>query len=179
MNNFLPDKYEMPDSTSGYMKFKQNDNTFRILSSAIVGFETWIDTEDGKRKPIRWRMGTEMKAEKIGTDPKHFWAFVVWNFNDKKVQILELTQKGIMRSIQALVNNPKWGDPKTYNLVVTRTGEGMETDYQVQPEPKEDLDEGILKFYKDLNINLEALFTGDDPFKSEGLTEEDMRAIQR
>jgi len=174
---FLPDNYEIPDATNGYMKFRQGDNPFRVLSSAIVGSESWIEEGD-KRKPLRWKMGTDMSVEKIGTDPKHFWAFVVWNFNEKKVQILEITQKGIMRAIQALVKNPKWGDPKAYNIVVTRAGEGMETEYTVQPEPKEELDEGILKFYEDLNINLEALFAGEDPFKSnEFLTDEQVEEI--
>jgi len=179
MDNFLPDKYQIPEASNGYMKFKQGANTFRILSSAIVGYETWLE-EDNKRKPLRWKMGVKMPASEIGTDPKHFWAFIVWNFEEEKVQILELTQKGIMRDIKALVDNPKWGDPKAYNIVVTRTGEGMETEYTTQPEPKEDLDAGILQFYKDLKINLEALFKNEDPFQSEDtfdVTEEEVEKI--
>jgi hypothetical protein len=163
-DTFLPAKYELPDSKSGYMKFKQGANTFRVLSSAIVGYESWVE-EDGKRKPLRWKMGVSIPVEQ-GENAKHFWAFNVWNFDEKKVQILEITQKGIMKAIKALTSNEKWGDPKTYNIVVTRTGEGMETEYQVQPEPKEELDKGIQQFYKDLKINLEALFKGENPFES-------------
>lgn len=172
--SFLPDKYEIPSASTGYMKFKQGENKFRILSNAIVGWESWVVDEEGNRKPLRWRMGEKVPAEKIGDNPKHFWAFVVWNYNEEKVQILEITQKGIMRAIKALTADEDWGDPRNYDIVVIRTGEGMETEYQVKPKPKSKLDEGILRFYKDLTINLEALFEGKDPFESEDLAIEEI-----
>lgn len=177
MNDFLPEKYEMPDASSGYFKFKLGENRFRVLSSAIVGYESWVE-EDGKRKPLRWKMGTSMPADKIGDDPKHFWAFVVWNYKEEKVQILEVTQKGIMKAIQALTRDDDWGSPKDYDIVVTREGEGLETEYQIQPKPKKDIDEDILNFYNKININLDALFDGADPFKTEEkISEEDMEQI--
>jgi len=111
-------------------------------------------------------MEHKQDVSEIGDEPKHFWAFVVWNYKDEKVQILEVTQKGIMKAIRNLVNDEDWGDPKNYDLVVTREGEGLETEYSVNPKPKTELDKGIQVFYKDLNINLEALFDGDDPFST-------------
>ena len=133
--SFLPEKYNIPDANSGYMKFKQGDNRFRVLSSAIVGWESWID-EGGKRKPLRWKMDVRKSVEEIGDDPKHFWAFVVWNYDAEKVQVLELTQKGIMATIKNLTQDEDWGDPKEYDIVVNREGEGLETQYQVTPKPK-------------------------------------------
>lgn len=169
----------MPDATSGYMRFKLGENRFRVLSSAIVGFETWNEDKEGNRKPTRFKMGEAIPVDKVGTDPKHFWAFVVWNYKDEKVQILEVTQKGIMKSIQNLTKDEDWGDPKQYDIVVTREGEGLETEYQVQPKPKKELDASITKFYKGLTINLEALFKAEDPFKSseEEFADEDLEAI--
>lgn len=163
--SFLPDKYEIPDSSTGYMKFKQGENKFRVLSSAIIGWETWTE-EDGKRKPLRRKMDNPFSTDVVDdpTQIKHFWAFVVWNYNEEKVQILEITQKGIMKSIKALTSDEDWGDPKTYDIVVTREGEGLETEYQVNPKPKKELDKGITQFYKDLNIDLDALYDGNDPF---------------
>lgn|SRR3990167_4240755 len=180
MNNFLPEKYEIPDASTGYMKFKLGENRFRVLSSAIIGWESWVDDEDGKRKPRRWKMGEDIKVEDIGDEPKHFWAFVVWNYATEKVQILEVTQKGIMKSIKALASDEDWGNPSEYDIVVTREGEGLETEYQLSPKPKKPLDEGIKAFYKDLNINLDALFSGGDPFtsgSSEEIKEEDLKEI--
>ncbi len=161
---FLPKNYKEP-ITSNYMKFADGANPFRVLSSASIGFVWWEDTKDGGRKPIRVKTEDEIPSETAMLDGiKHFWAFVVWNFNDERVQILEVTQVTIREGIKALVVNAKWGDPKEYNIVVLKKGEGMETKYQVTPEPKEKLDKVILEKYKGMNINLEALFGGEDPF---------------
>ena len=86
------------------------------------------------------------------------------------MQILEITQASIRKGITALVNNKKWGDPKEYDIVVTknRTGsESRDVEYIVTPEPKELIETEIVKKYQDMNINLDALYKGDDPFKSE------------
>lgn len=173
MNDFLPEGYEIPDATNGYMKFKQGENRFRVLSSAILGYEAWQDTENGKRKPLRWRMGVSIPVSE-GEDAKHFWAFIVWNYQERKIQILEITQKTIMNSIKTLTKDSDWGSPKDYDLVVIKEGEGMETEYQTQPKPKKEVEKDILKIYNGLTINLEALFDGKDPFKAEETESKEM-----
>lgn len=160
--SFLPDGYEVPKSSGNYMKFVEGKNKFRILSSAIVGYEWWVE-QNGTRTPKRVKTWDE--AVEQGIDPlKPFWAFVVWNYNESKVQILELTQKGLMNSIKALVDDEEWGDPKQYDLTVTRTGKDKETKYALTPSPAKTLDLMITEQYKSMNINLNALYTGEDPF---------------
>jgi hypothetical protein len=90
----------------------------------------------------------------------------VWNYSEEKVQILEITQKGIQKSIRALSKDEDWGSPLGYDLVVTRSGQKLETEYQVTPKPAKKLDAAIDTAYKDMNIRLEALFDGEDPFNS-------------
>jgi hypothetical protein len=154
--SFLPKGYEAPKTGGNYMKFQKGTNKLRILSDAVVGWEYWIDA-DGARKPIRVHDFDELPQEQRAQS-KHFWAFVVHNYNEDKVQILELTQKSIMTAIDTYVNDEDWGDPKEYDLVVTRTGDGLETEYQTISKPK-----NVLKVIAP-EINLEALFTGEDPF---------------
>ena len=163
MNNFLPEDYKIPQSPSGYMRFQPGLNSIRILSSAIVGYE-YFTTEN---KPIRQREAFEEMPTNIkdGGKVKPFWAFVVWNYQLKTVQILELTQKSIMTSIKSLVDNPKWGDPKKYDIAITKIGEGMDTEYSVQGEPPiSEPSNEIKSAFASKNINLEALFDGEDPF---------------
>lgn len=159
---FLPNDYQAPKTRSNYMKFSDGKNKFRILSSAIIGYEWWTESESG-RKPGRAK--TFEEAVEQGTEPiKHFWAFVVWNYQDQMVQILELTQKTIMSSIKALVDEEDWGDPKEYDISVTRTGEKLETTYSVTPSPKKELSEEIVNAYMDTKIDLTQLYSGGDPF---------------
>lgn len=174
MGDFLPSDYKAP-AQSNYLKFADGDNTFRILSAAVVGMEFWkTEVVDGKevRRPVRKHQGeqvdiSELEVNKSTGDldmPKHFWAFVVLNKGTGDIQVLEITQKGIQKAIRALVESPKWGDPKTYDITVTKTGKGMDTEYSVMPNPKEALEDGVMETYKGMNIKLEALFDGKDPF---------------
>lgn len=176
MNDFLDENYTIP-TESNYMRFIQGENQFRVLSSAIVGMEYWITDPENKKKrtPVRKHMGEIIPIDVLEENPKsgnldapkHFWALCVYNYQDKRVQILEITQKGIQKAILALTKSKGWGSPKDYDIIVTREGEGLDTEYQVMPQPKSKLDEGVAQLYKDMEIDLDALFTGDDPFAGE------------
>lgn len=188
MTDFLDKDYSIP-TESNYMRFIQGDNMFRALSSPIVGMEYWItDPEDKKKRmPVRKHMGVNIPTEDLEENPKthkvdmpkHFWALVIYNYQDKRVQILEITQKGIQKGILALTKSKGWGSPKDYDINVIREGEGMDTEYQVQPQPKTELDEGIIQLYKDMDIKLEVLFESGDPFKSGKITDEELQEIAR
>ena len=167
MSDFLPDNYSVPTSGGNYMKFKIGENRFRFLSSPIVGWEWWEEV-DGGRKPKRVKKNEGVPVENADT-LKHFWAAVIWNYDEEKIQILVITQKGIMTSLTGLSKDEDWGSPvgtHGYDIVVTREGEGMETKYEVRSKPKRELDKGITQLYKDMEINLDALYDGEDPFNT-------------
>ena len=69
-----------------------------------------------------------------------------------------------MKTIEGLVNNPKWGHPQRYDITITRSGTGFDTEYSVVPNPHTDLDPFIEKDWKAAKINLDALYSGSDPF---------------
>lgn len=175
MSDFLPTAYTVPDKSNGYMKLKQGDNRIRILTSPILGYEWWIDVEES-RKPVRVPMNGKIPVEFADT-VKHFWAMPVWNYEAKQVQILSITQKGIQKTLATLAKNPKWQTPLGYDILIVRTGEGLETEYSVTPEPKEELAEEIKEVWDKLTIRLEALYEGADPFNSaiEDVSESDLK----
>lgn len=161
MSFFPTEDYKIP-STSNYFKFAEGKNKFRVLTSAVVGYEYW-NTE---KKPVRSKEMFEEMPEDIQTDKdgkfriNHFWAFLVWNYEAKRAQILLLTQKSIMNAIKAYVDEPDWGDPKGYDIVVTRSGAGFDTEYQVIANPHSPAPDIAVP-----KANLEALFDNEDPFK--------------
>jgi len=158
-DEFIPKGYEPPKS-SGYMKFAQGKNKFRILSSLVTGWEYWT-TED---KCIRSKEEfTETPDIKV--DPKtgkknisHVWFVVVYDYADETIKILEITQRGIQKYILGLVNDADWGSPKGYDLVVTREGEGFNTKYTVAASPHKAVSQDILDEYEKAEIDLESLF---------------------
>jgi hypothetical protein len=172
MNDFLPQGYETPETPSHYMELEEGQNSFRILSHAIIGYEWWVDAAENGRKPIRVRTADEVPEEvKHATEnrarAKHFWAFPVYNYHTKSIQVLEIKQHTIMRALEAFVKNPKWGNPQRYDLMIEKVKTGhrdWDVEYHVIPEPPSPIDPGIAELATQVPVRLEALYDGADPF---------------
>lgn len=154
------------------MKLKDGDNNFRVLSQAIVGWMYWNNDnkpvrlrEEPRNLPSDIRMGKDGKLERV----KHFWAFVVYNLDKRAIEILEITQGSIQEGIMALVNHPKWGSPSKYDITINRTGNGLDTSYQVMPSPASDLPENAMSEMRTPTISLEVLFSGGNPFTEKSI----------
>jgi hypothetical protein len=174
----LPEGYTPPKSGSNYMKLAQGANKFRIMSSIIVGWEAWLE-EDGKRKPFRSKRKDELPKPGPDDRIKFFWAMVVWSYTDQQLQILEITQASIRKALEELEANEDWGDLRGYDITIKRDGEDLETTYSVIPSPKKTLDADIQKEWKESEIRLDALYTGENPFepKSTELSDEELEDI--
>lgn len=168
MNNFLPEGYETPVSESRYMKFEKGDNRFRILSSPIIGWVGWKD-----KKPARHKTEEGFKGIILDNPYRHFWAMKVWNFKTNRIEVLEITQKGLMSGIESLSKNPDWGSPlgsidkEGYALKVSRSGDGLETKYVLEPVPHSKITEEMALEIESVLVNLDALWDGGDPFEVE------------
>jgi hypothetical protein len=168
---FLDNIKDVPQNSGGggnYMKFNQGANQIRIVGASddgglIQGMIGWGTTAEGGRKPYRWKIGEEVPAG-VEDKPKQFWAMIVWNYKENKIQILELTQAKLRQGILILANDDEWGDPRKYDLKIVKTGEGLETTYELTPSPHKKRGDEINAAVKAMKINLQALFSGDDPF---------------
>jgi hypothetical protein len=174
-NPFDPQsEYKLPKGDSKYLKFEKGVQTeFLPLASAAVGYEYWDNlgkpvrlTEKPDQLPDNIRVGADGKPEPI----KHFWAFPVFDFNDRKVKVLEITQKTIMSAILSYSRNPKWGNPVlAYSFTVNRTGDGFETEYTTMANPKEEVSPDIHDAWaatKAAGFDITRLFNSGDPFTS-------------
>ena len=177
--SFLPDNYKPPAETSGgYMKLTQGENRLRILGrfkdnppGGIMGWLAWTEDAAGNRRPERFRRDDpSYDATAYKETPKFFWALRVWNYQTSSVAVLELTQKGMLSELAVLANDPEWGDPTRYDLSITRTGEGLETRYAITPKPARDVSPEVLDADAAMTVNLDALYTGDDPFAPAAVT---------
>jgi len=173
---FLPSNIKAPAEGGGgsgnYMRFQQGQNLFRIIGSSddkptpgfIHGMLGWAE-EDGKKRPIRWAEG-EQAPMLFEDKPRAFYAFVVYNYGEAKVQILEMTQVKLQAELLQLAQDEDWGDCRAYDISIIRNGEGLETTYAINPKPKKKLDAELKAIVKAelKRINLPALFDGEDPF---------------
>jgi hypothetical protein len=56
-------------------------------------------------------------------------------------------------------------NPLGYSTTVNRKGENLETEYSVVPSPAQPTTKEVFQAYKEKPMNLEALFTGGNPFE--------------
>ena len=182
--SFLPKDYSPPATVGSYMKLQPGSNRFRVVGSfgstpptGIMGWLAWKEKEDGKRMPCRFRMADCPPKGSFDEEPKHFWAFTVINVNLDAFQILELVQKSILDELNKLFADSDWGNPsgeEGYDIEIFRVGEGKDTKYQVTPKPRSKLSDEHAALIEP--VDLDRLFTGEDPFdfelKSEPAEEE-------
>ncbi len=162
--NFLPENYESPKTSNYYVKLQDGETRIRILSTPIMGWEDWTE----EKKPIRFKF--ENKPIK-SIDPKkpikHFWAFIVFNYNNDEIQIMNITQATIRKKIEALCKDTDWGAPYHYDIKITKSGSEMNTEYVVNPAPHRPTDSYIIEMFKERPCWLEDIFENKDPFSNE------------
>jgi hypothetical protein len=159
MTDFLPENYETPQGGANYMKLQDGENRIRILSKPIIGWQDWKD-----KTPYRFRMNAKPDKPLSDKPIKHFWAFIVWNYNLKAVQILEVTQASIQKDITNLNRDADWGAPFSYDLKIIKKGKDLDTEYATTPSPKKDLTDEIKKAALDKPAFLDAMFDNADPW---------------
>lgn len=166
-------KITIPQEPSNYLKLDFGDNRVRILSEAIEGYEWFQVNEEGKNKPVRVRTLKEVPAEYLNaTDwrnkAKYFVAFKVFNHQTNTVQIMELTQTGVIQMLESLEYDKGWGDIREYDINIRKDKTGQEAkdvEYTVVPQRNDLMDEGKFKFAESITVNLEKLYEGGDPFE--------------
>lgn len=166
-NGFLPADYTAPSSSDLFMKFQDGDSNFRILSSALTGYEYWTEENKVIRSKVPFTETPNIKKDKGGKEqkPKHFWVFTVWNYNTKNVEILHISQKTIQTDILSLAKDEDWGDPRGYDIKVNRSGKDLTTKYQVSPKPKKPLTKEQEEAFAASDIDLVDLYFGDNGSK--------------
>ena len=163
-------------NVSNYMRFSEGVNKFRILDEPITGYVYWLDKNGkpvGKKerageggKPVRVKSFDELSLDLRGC-VKGFAAMVIWNYQVKKIQILEVSQVGIMNSLDALANSEDWGDITSFDISINKAKTGpdpMDVEYSVMPSPKKEVSKEVLEGYNATTVNLETLYEGLDPF---------------
>lgn len=170
------DEVAKESSMQGYISpsklEEKKPHRFRIFGSAITGFECWCE-EGKKSKPKRYPMKPEesdlpstVKMDDSGRPQlKRFLATLVWDYQNEDFRILQITQKSIIGDLNKYVKDPDYGDPQGYDIKLTRTGSGIDTEYSVVASPPKDMPKAIQQAYEEFYCDLNALFAGEDPFK--------------
>ena len=178
--NFFDQGHEIPDKRNQFMKFVQGKNRIRFIGNPVSGFVFFGKTkrEDGSEsvKPYRRREseGEFSLEEMINRDvrmkpdgeiegQKYFVMGLVYNYQKEKLQVLEITQKSILKALKSYVESEEYGHPSGYDLTIEKKGDGLNTEYTVVVSPPKPLSAEIENLIGETSCDLQKIFEGEYP----------------
>ena len=158
---------------------------FCLLSEEPLEFyELWGEGPDGKAKPFRFdsepgpdditlALGDytrRVNREGTGVEPMKFaLALPVYNYETARVEILQLSQKSLIRELDAVSQMEDYSDILAIDFLLGKEGSGLNTEYKLTPVPrKKGADKDITAAWSDVRaagFDIDRLLIGADPFK--------------
>lgn len=158
---------------------------FALLSDEPLEFyECWGQAPDGSNKPFRFdyeptdedikaELGDYVAREKIGgsgIDIKFAIAVPAYNYEAGAVQVLSITQKGIIRELDAISQNEDYANLLEWDFTLGKKGVGINSEYKLLPGPRKkaaqaEVDEAWSDA-KAAGFDISRLINGGNPFKA-------------
>jgi hypothetical protein len=159
---------------------------FALLSDEPLEFyECWGTAPDGSQKPFRFdyeptpedittELGNYTPREGRGgfgtADVKFAIAVPVFNYEAGTVQVMSLTQKSILRELDAISQEDDYSDLMAWDFTLSKKGTLLNTEYKLRPAPRkkgsQDTIDTAWEKSKSNGFSLERLLTGGNPFKA-------------
>jgi hypothetical protein len=157
---------------------------FALLSDEPLEFyESW-GTANGASKPFRFdfeptyedvvaEMGEFEPREGRGgpgtADVKFAIAVPVYNYESGKVQVLQITQKSVLKELDQVSQMEDYENLLEWDFTVSKKGSGLLTEYTLRPVPRkkgsqEHVDSAWIEA-KAEGFDISRLLTGANPFK--------------
>lgn len=165
--NNLPIGYEQLKAQKPYInisKLPEGTYRFRIVSRPIAGWLEWKNKKPFRTAPDKKPLPTLNEENGDLIQPKRFWALHVWDYLQKGLFVMEVTQAGILKDLENLALNEDWGDLTSYDVKIQKVGTMKETKYSVTPVPHKPVADDVKKLVESTKIRLEALYEGKDPW---------------
>jgi len=178
--NFFEKGHEIPEKRNQFMKLEYGKNRLRFVGNPVSGFIFFgkVVREDGSEtsKPFRKReadgefsieemINRNVRMNKDGEmeSQKYFIASLVYNYQKEKLQVLEITQKSILKALKSYIESEEYGHPSGYDLTVEKKGEGLNTEYTVVVSPPKPLSHEIETALEEVSCDLDKIFDGEYP----------------
>jgi hypothetical protein len=122
---------------SDFVRLEEGSNVFRCISSPFQFYSHWVEDAAGQKRKVHCAM-KDCPVCVRGDNAKPSWYVSVLNRKTGKGGIMEIGAQ-IFKQIKALAMKKSYGDPRGYDIDITRAPKGSQPLYSVLPEPKENL----------------------------------------
>ena len=167
-NGFIPTDYEAPTGGGGFTKLQNGDNKMRILSSPLMLWTVWADKKVSR---IQYKGASNKPAKPAAENAsvKHSWGLIIWNYATDAIEVFELDKQAIIGALTTYAKDPDWGHPKEYDIVINKSGSGMDTEYTFVAKPAKPVTDQIIEAYAANPVDLaQLLVENGNPFLSNG-----------
>lgn len=114
------------------------------------GGDLYLKLKDGDSVKLRIASEPAIFTNEFDGKITERFAWVVFNRNEKKAQVYA-AGKSVYGQLAELVD--EWGEPTSFDVTIKRSGEGLETKYNVVPSPKSiDLTKEELEQVKNVDL---------------------------
>lgn len=178
--NFFHKGHEIPNKRNQFMKLEAGKNRLRFIGHPISGFlffgkmvrEDGSETVKPYRKPesegefsLEEMINRDARTNKEGEieKQKYFVAGLAYNYQKQKLQVLEITQKSVLKALKSYVDSDEYGHPSGYDLTIEKKGDGLNTDYTLVASPPKPLAIEIEQLVGEVSCDLEKIFAGEYP----------------
>jgi hypothetical protein len=171
-------KIKTESGESKYVKFKIGENKLRIVSDVYESLRHQLKIND-QFKNIACPKTLDRTAPcpicSMGDKPKDRWIVKVIDRSSNTVKILESGHM-IFGQLSSLNENPEYGDPREFDITITRKGEKLDTEYNVIPaRVNSKLTAEEIKMVKDDKFDLELYTTP----RTEGELKEILKGVEK
>jgi hypothetical protein len=125
---------------SDFMQLEEGSNPVRMVTSPYQFYIHWTKDATGANRKIRCAT-KDCPLCQQGEQYSARWYVAAINRKTNRPVILEIGPQ-IFKQIAALSRKDKWGDPKKYDVDITRQPKGSQPLYIVSPEPHSVLTDG-------------------------------------
>lgn len=153
---------ELEKKSSSFYALEVGQNKFRIVSDFAWGYKfNFKNKAEGEAKghPFYKLNAKEVDENRIKLVLTA--CMVVYDYQEKTLKPFNIQQKNILNAIKAYVDNPKFGEPTGYDLVISKKGEGKETRYTVIADPPENPSAEVLVAIEGATINVQNAYINE------------------
>ena len=139
---------------------------FQHPKTGVYGWSSWDKTAH-KNVCHRVEYTEEARAQLLSKgydEPRHFWALLIYNWEEMRPQVMEITQKTLQKELIKNFDDEDLGSPYTYDIKIRKNGSGMSTKYEVTTLQRSKLPEDVIEQINSSAFNVSNLLTGEEVF---------------
>ena len=125
------DTPEIAENGGKFVKFWDTPVKLRVLTWITVARSDWDKSGEKAKEYLTSERKEPLNPWDDKNQPRQVRLIGVYNHTDKKVQLWNISQVSIMKELKRLSKDEDFGDPREYDIKITKVVAATKTEYKV------------------------------------------------